>query len=465
MPSTLLQAVTEINALAQADSDHFFKTDWLMVDMNLTANERRLFKFYRGMAQLRTKCKIRNNAENNRHIKFVLLNLRQALAGSKPLALACPSSKEGVIELLAKENPQRLKLTLVNILEALEAASFVKKLSGQDYARRHPGGGLVYNRFLPTPKLVSEIIEPLKLLDFSPELIGSANFVVVTSKETIRYDDEIRHELPLRGFVTEAERKVIKDSNSFLRSYNRLLMKTDIRLSRGEVSGNYSRVVYRKFCRGSLKYGGRLYGGFWQSLPSGKRGEIPSRKDICLDGEEAIELDFKAFHINMLYAWEGMEPYRGDAYQLTNWHRDVVKQCILIALNCRTKSSKAVLSAYRKEMAEKPHLQQYYPGLLKGGYEKLKQEFVVKHPAIAKHLHNDAGVELQRQDSEIAMRVIGHMMELHERGIASYSIPVLCVHDSFICPASQETLLENCMRGAYEWVMKTKTAPAIEKVG
>lgn len=463
--SPLAQSVTDLLAVAQADEDHFFKTDWVMLDMNLTAYETREKNLAKAMSEVRRKCGLKvtpaNSETLNLHIKFLLLNFAQALRGKKPAALACPSSKQGILDLAAEDNPQKLTPTLGKVLEAMEKAGYVGKFSAQVHVRKSNKGGLKYNRFFSTPKLVTEVIEPYNLLRIAPQFIPSANFVVVTKKEIIRHGDEVKHELPTRGFIKPDEVKVIDESNDFLRLYNKLLRQTGITLAPREIEGNQSKTVYRAFCRGRLDCGGRLYGGFWQQLGSIKKGETPNRQDILLNGEKTVELDYKGLHINMLYAWKRMEPYAGDPYDLPDWPRELVKKCILIAINCKTKGHQAVLQAVKRE----PNLAPHYAKLLRGGYEKLKADFAAKHPAIASHLHADAGITLQFQDSQIAIRVIEQMMRLHEHGIAPEPIPVLCVHDSFIAPARWENELEMCMIGAYEWVMKTNTAPIIEKLG
>lgn len=60
------------------------------------------------------------------------------------------------------------------------------------------------------------------------------------------------------------------------------------------------RTLYRVFNHGSWESGGRLYGGWWQRIPS------DLRKFITINGQPTCEWDFSNMQIAMLYAREGL---------------------------------------------------------------------------------------------------------------------------------------------------------------
>ena len=72
--------------------------------------------------------------------------------------------------------------------------------------------------------------------------------------------------------------------------------------------------LYRVFNDPEFKTGGRFYGGWWQNIP--KR----YRKDIFIDDQSTVEVDYKSIHIMLLYAKLGLdmdEEIKGeDAYTL-----------------------------------------------------------------------------------------------------------------------------------------------------
>lgn len=70
------------------------------------------------------------------------------------------------------------------------------------------------------------------------------------------------------------------------------------------------RQLHRVF-NGDYASGGRLYGGWWQTLPRNLR------KHIRIDNEPVVNVDFATMHLGLAYAQEGRQPPRGDLYDLT----------------------------------------------------------------------------------------------------------------------------------------------------
>jgi len=88
------------------------------------------------------------------------------------------------------------------------------------------------------------------------------------------------------------------------------------------------RRLHRVFNNSTFDNGGRFYGGWWQSIPSGLR------PFIRINGDETVELDYSTMHPRMLYAHIGIEcpdePYNVD---LDPKHRDLVKKAFNALIN------------------------------------------------------------------------------------------------------------------------------------
>jgi hypothetical protein len=76
---------------------------------------------------------------------------------------------------------------------------------------------------------------------------------------------------------------------------NEMLAGADIRIvGKRFPHENMSRIFNRDFSRG-----GRFYGGGWQNVPKGERSQI------TINGDETVEVDYRAMHPRMLYREAG----------------------------------------------------------------------------------------------------------------------------------------------------------------
>jgi hypothetical protein len=251
-----------------------------------------------------------------------------------------------------------------------------------------------------------------------------------------------------------------------LQSYNALLRRTHIDLGSEETpvvsSEHYNRkrkrsetrrvslrhdnkFVRRIFYRGDWALGGRYHGGWWQSIPS------DLRKNILIDDQYTVEVDYSGFHIALAYGLEGHQPPE-DPYDLSvtvspltkEQQRKDVKLLALTAINAEDR--KSAYSAFRDQrntdqrQLSKAEKISYTNGLL----EVLLEEFLRQNQPIASYLCADKGVELMALDGQITTRIIKHFTDK--------GVPILTVHDSYIVQSQYERELMDAMRGA------TKTA-------
>lgn len=197
--------------------------------------------------------------------------------------------------------------------------------------------------------------------------------------------------------------------------------------------------LYRIFNRRSLKFGGRFYGGGYQSIKKGKR------KKLLINGKPVIEADYSAFHTRMLYHIEGLD-YPEDPYSLYGADdnlRAAVKSMLNKSISATTR--KGALSAFVKEVYydEPIENQLIIDALDKQNLRPVNiyDKICESHPKIYDYLGSDWGVRLQRIDSDLAEKILMYFTRKQ--------VPCLCVHDSFIVPKTYGDELKRVMMDFY----------------
>ena len=194
----------------------------------------------------------------------------------------------------------------------------------------------------------------------------------------------------------------------------------------------------RIFNRKSWKCGGRAYGAFHQDML-----RKYMRKDILIDGQPTMEIDYSAFHILMLYHREGID-YPNDPYTVCEGpeRRQIYKAVGLIAINAESNNS--AYGAIRDELRDRgiPAPRRDEP------LKTLVRKFREAHSGIEQHLFSDIGVTLQNIDSKIMNAIL---VRLIDHGILGLS-----VHDSVIVPEQHEAFTKEVMTEEYQKVMGFK---------
>ena len=246
----------------------------------------------------------------------------------------------------------------------------------------------------------------------------------------------------------KTEPRWITKARQGLRKYNKLLEASHIGLphltehfllkkdgSRIFITSHH-RFVRRVFSRGSWKYGGRYYGGWWQQLPK----EL--RERIFINGKPTGEVDYKSIHPHLLYARTGSTPNREDIYSIDLTWADTspqqlrawVKQLVLVAINAS--SEKKAYAAFRYDQPTGTRGKRLKDKQLAELLNTFKQE----NKAISKYLCSDQDISLMAEDSRIATYVINKMTK--------NNIAVLCVHDSFVSDIENIFFLKKVMMEA-----------------
>lgn len=193
--------------------------------------------------------------------------------------------------------------------------------------------------------------------------------------------------------------------------------------------------LFRVFNNGKFTRGGRFYGGSFQQLNEKDRAKI------TINGSPVIEVDYSAYHLNMLYHLTNKQ-FDNDPYTRVldiPEARPILKLVCLIAINSQNKSQ--ALKALRKEIRKNPALEK-----LKRIYQldetQLLRKFESVHFKISNYFYNNIGIRLQFLDSEITESILKYF--------TSREIPCLAVHDSFLVPGKYEDELKAVMRGTYK---------------
>ena len=201
--------------------------------------------------------------------------------------------------------------------------------------------------------------------------------------------------------------------------------------------------LYRSF-KGSWEKGGRLYGGWWINLPKTERSLI------TIDGEATTELDYSRLHPTLLFARQGLrldfDPYVVAGYNKAAF-RNMGKRTFGRLVN-PWKSSKRLRRGFQFQ-APKPPQQGANSLRLRASPEDKSAlpsgmsfpqylSLLTAHLAsIAIWFGSDAGMTLQREDSDLAIRILGRLDQL--------GIVALPVHDSFIVKQSETSNLRKVM--------------------
>ena len=207
-----------------------------------------------------------------------------------------------------------------------------------------------------------------------------------------------------------------------------------------------------------FKRGGRIYGGWWERCHS------EHRKDIYINGNPTVEVDFSATHPILCYAKEGVNWFEHsndqDVYDVevpeldqaeedySTFKRFMIKILMLNSLNAS--SEEEAFDSTRYEITQQDYSpkskikrppKNVIPKLDYDFFRPVLQSLRDKHPIIEHYFLTNVAGELQYIDSQITMNLIEHFTFLH--------IPILTVHDSYIIEAKYGQSLINAMQASF----------------
>jgi hypothetical protein len=242
---------------------------------------------------------------------------------------------------------------------------------------------------------------------------------------------------PKRGHWDEGERIDYEDTEitrrfrEELHAINAWLARADITFEANASSravNVHARQLRRQFTLGRFDRGGRLFGGFWETLPKPVRPH-----GIRIEGERVIGLDYSQLNPLLAYHVAEAEPPSGDAYTLTGLE------------NCREGVKKIFNTMLFKHPVEKfpKGSRALFPRRVK--CEDVTEAILKRHPMLKGVLSSpETGHQLQFLESEIMMRVL--------RQCQKRNIVALPVFDCVVVKASAESAVREIMRREFKAV-------------
>lgn len=202
-------------------------------------------------------------------------------------------------------------------------------------------------------------------------------------------------------------------------------------------------TFYRSFSPDYTKHG-RIYseGGSFQNW---KKKFV---KDLLIDGQPTVELDFSSTHTAIAYAIKSCPMPSKDVYILNSLSpiedpilkRNLGKAFTNIMLNAdsRTTAAQAIGKAFADQGIK-------YRADLGISIPEVMEEITERHQAIGKYFFTGAGLYLMKVESDICLEVIDKFTQLKK--------PIIPKHDSFIVKSEDEELLRQTMIQAWVQVM------------
>lgn len=191
------------------------------------------------------------------------------------------------------------------------------------------------------------------------------------------------------------------------------------------------RTVRRIFNNGVWTEGGRLFDGFWETMPKAERFDrLRIATAETPEGERVINVDFGQLFPSLAYAMEDLPRPDADLYDVRGdgRHRDGFKKllnALLFATQPMTRWPTDTASAF--------------PAGTK--LQAVLAEIVRYHEPIAHLFGTGIGFRLMNIESAI---LLDALFRLYAAGVTA-----LPLHDSILVAASQETAARDAMQGAH----------------
>lgn len=189
---------------------------------------------------------------------------------------------------------------------------------------------------------------------------------------------------------------------------------------------------------------GRVFGGFWSTLKSGRRG------NIRIDGEPVATLDYGSMFTRLAYARLGALPPDGDQYRVEG--AKSYRSGIKMAMNTFLFDTSMKRGSWPKEMGvgvgddveaeDKASPAAHYEARLPPGWtvRRTREAILRRHPALAQAWGSGLGYSLMFTESRILLLVLNRLM--------SEGVPGLGLHDGLLVPQSKATLAKRTMEAA-----------------
>ncbi|SMO33199.1 hypothetical protein [Ruegeria faecimaris] len=285
------------------------------------------------------------------------------------------------------------------------------------------GDNAQHTRFAMTPKAIAAL--------YTEQLTMKAFEIVEPDEVLILRDSEKQ---PIRYHDTE---QTIAMRNALV-LINNVNANADVTLSRPlryeDLGEEYvdtaisvtAKHLRRIFNNGTFDQGGRFYGAWWQCV----RKHV--RRIININGEATIEADYRGFNPAVLLA-KAKFTIPADPYSVikgvaaSSELRDHAKSTLAAFLNAQTR----YIAEPRGFDASKHCMTA----------AEFRQTVLDAYPMINQMIGQDAGLKLQREESNLAEKIMLHFVRQGH--------PILPVHDAFIVQAHLRDELVSVMKDQF----------------
>jgi hypothetical protein len=345
---------------------------------------------------------------------------------------------------------------IIDVEEFLVVAGFIEELP---HFKNRESNSRSYTTRIRHTQALRELFDKLTLDLHDIDTHANEECIILHDKYVDDPDDDTIRKIEYNDRDLPEDELVLLDTlRSQLQAYNALLKRTFIDIpsytsstftriiSKGRNKGRRqvislgpdNKFVVRVFNEGLKAHwqsGGRFYRGWWQQI------DKEDRSKIYINDQPTLEVDFKAFHPNLLSNELGVrladDPYDlgelilPDVITTEEQQREYVKLLVLMGINAD--SDKKAYQAFRNS-DRKDKLGQSLTDIQLGA---LLDAFIDKHPQFKGVLNTGEALRLMNIDSQIANMVLDHF--------TNKNIPVLCIHDSFIIQYDKEPELRRIL--------------------
>ena len=354
----------------------------------------------------------------------VVLTSLQVLTGFKPNAeIMIPLDRN-----LYSGNTRR-NLTYTNDIHKClswmtsEKQGYLVKTGGVSFARDKQGRTTTW---LPSNYLISKTLADGPIASHKSIYRNPLLGYVELREEVIRQGKKAKQSMPIPDDQAELHSDAIASTEATLAAYYSMMKQVDIKLGSTPLFPAMISMV-RIFSRGDMRLGGRLYSPI-QNLKS------EARKYLSFDGDPVFEIDYAAIHPSMLYHQKNIS-LSYDPYTIDGFRRSDVKLAFNIMINRSGGNSAANTVARELDCPV-------------DDAKALEEAVLNRHSAISEHFNSDAGLRLQRLDSEITLSIL--------KTFVANKRPIITIHDSAVVSVRDTEELKLAMESAYADVVKNR---------
>jgi len=228
---------------------------------------------------------------------------------------------------------------------------------------------------------------------------------------------------------SELGKEVLTIHRPALKTINAYLANHEITYSGTKRCNRTNTSYYRIFNNSSLKYGGRYFGHYIQTLPKSERHLL------TIDGQSVSNVDYSGMHYNLLRFKDGATTdMEGDPFMIAGYenYRDQFKMLAYILLNSTKKISHPP-EDLKQKLSDKGWTETFLT---------FKKILLANCPLITKYEGQGIGLELMNLESQIMSKAMEYLMEVHQCGF-------VCMHDALLVPKEKTSGTQAVMSRAF----------------